>query len=180
MTSTKTKISIVKPIILVGPMGAGKSTIGKRLALQLERDFFDADQALEERTGATVSWIFEREGEAGFRVREEAIIDELSQKSGIVLATGGGAVLSAKSRALMKERGIVIYLAVPIDEQIYRTTHDPLQRRPLLQRPDREQVLHTLHAEREPLYQESAHFVICTGGRQVREVVRDIIQWINQ
>lgn len=160
-------------------MGAGKSTIGKRLAEELQRPFYDSDQVIEERTGATVSWIFEREGEDGFRVREEVVIDELSQKHEIILSTGGGAIISPKSRQLLHARGKVVYLAVTLDEQILRTTRDPLQRRPLLQRPDREQVLHTLHEQREPLYQEVAHYVLKTDGRPIREVVQEIIDWLK-
>ena len=121
-------------IFLVGPMGAGKSSIGKQLAQQLKMEFVDTDRVIEERTGADIDWIFDLEGEEGFRLREEGIIEELTAMQGIVLATGGGAVISAKNRTLLAARGTVIYLETSIEQQLERTRRD--KKRPLLQNTD--------------------------------------------
>ncbi len=118
-------------IFLVGPMGAGKSTIGRQLAQQLNMEFFDSDQEIERRTGADVGWVFDVEGEAGFRDREEKIINELTEKQGIVLATGGGSVKSRETRNRLSARGVVVYLETTIEKQLARTQRD--KKRPLLQ-----------------------------------------------
>lgn len=160
-------------IFLVGPMGAGKSTIGRRLARALERNFLDSDKEIEQRTGASISWIFDKEGEAGFRAREKLMIEELTRRSGIVLATGGGAILDPDNRRHLKERGLVIYLNVSIDEQLRRTRRDT--NRPLLQTEDRRGRLKQLFEIRDPLYREVADLIIGTDRRQTQGVVQMIL-----
>ena len=141
-------------IFLVGPMGAGKSTIGRHLADELHLDFFDSDQEIERRTGADIAWIFDLEGEDGFRKREENVINDLTDKQGIVLATGGGSIVTKAVRNRLSARGIVVYLQTTIDKQVARTQRD--KRRPLLQNEDPEQVLRDLAEMRNPLYEEVA------------------------
>lgn len=141
-------------LILVGPMGAGKTCIGERLAGLCELRLFDLDREIERDSGATVTGIFEREGEAGFRRREAAMLARLLEADGIVLATGGGAVLDGGNRALLRRRGFVVHLQASVAQQLERLAQD--HTRPLLARPDREQVLHGLAALRTPLYAEVA------------------------
>lgn len=141
-------------LILVGPMGAGKSCIGRRLAAYFDLPFTDADREIEQRTGASVTTIFECEGEPGFRARERAALAEVLGDDGVLLATGGGAVLDADNRRLLRERGFVVHLHVGVDQQLQRLARD--HSRPLLARDDREQVLHDLAASRAPLYAEVA------------------------
>ena len=117
-------------IFLVGPMGAGKSTIGRELANKLHLEFYDSDQEIERRTGADISWVFDLEGEEGFRKREESVIDDLTEKQGIVLATGGGSVISSMVRNRLSARGIVVYLETTIDKQVARTQRD--RRQPII------------------------------------------------
>lgn len=148
-------------LILVGPMGAGKTCIGEQLAARFGLRLLDADREIERDSGATVTRIFEREGEAGFRQRERAMLARLLQEDGIVLATGGGAVLDAGNRALMKERGFVVHLHASVEQQLARLADD--RTRPLLARPDREQVLRDLAAVRAPLYAEVADLVFDPG-----------------
>jgi shikimate kinase len=147
-------------IFLVGPMGVGKTTIGRQLAKLLGYEFIDSDHEIEARTGASISWIFDVEGEAGFRQREQAMIDALSQRSGIVLATGGGAVINPDNREVLKQRGIVVYLKADIDELLRRTAHD--KNRPLLQTDNPREKLTALLKEREPWYIEVADLVFDT------------------
>ncbi len=161
-------------IFLVGPMGAGKSTTGRVLARRLGLDFVDSDTEIEARTGADIPLIFEIEGEAGFRQREEAMIDELSQREGIVLATGGGAILSPANRRRLGARGFVVYLETSVEQQLERTQHD--RNRPLLQTDDREARLRRLLEERAPLYRETADLVVPTSGETPRRVVGRIIR----
>jgi shikimate kinase len=160
-------------IFLIGPMGAGKSTIGRQLAKQLRLEFHDSDHEIEARTGVDIPLIFELEGEAGFRRRESAIIDELTRLEGIVLATGGGAILDPVNRDHLRSRGQVLYLHASVDQQLARTRHD--RNRPLLQTDDPRQRLEELMAVREPLYRETANRVINTDTKRVRDVVREII-----
>ncbi|KRA76898.1 MULTISPECIES: shikimate kinase [unclassified Lysobacter] len=141
-------------LILVGPMGAGKSCIGRRLAERYGLRLADADREIEQRTGTTVATIFECEGEAGFRARERATLAELLAADGLLLATGGGAVLDPDSRALLRERGYVVHLQVSVEAQLERLARD--RTRPLLARDDREDVLRTLSAQRAPLYADVA------------------------
>jgi shikimate kinase len=160
-------------IFLVGPMGAGKSTIGRHLADELHLDFYDSDQEIERRTGADIAWIFDIEGEDGFRKREEGIINDLTDKQGIVLATGGGSIVSKAVRNRLSARGIVVYLQTTIDKQVARTQRD--KRRPLLQNNDPEQVLRNLAEERNPLYTEVADYVVETDDQSARAVANQII-----
>jgi len=133
-------------VFLVGPMGAGKTTIGRLLAKQLGRAFVDSDWYIESQTGADIAWIFAKEGEAGFRERETRAIDELTQKKQIVLATGGGAVMCADNREFLQQRGIVVYLNAPVDVQMARTAKD--KSRPLLQQPNPRKILQELYSAR--------------------------------
>ncbi|HVR81629.1 MAG TPA: shikimate kinase [Luteimonas sp.] len=149
-------------LVLVGPMGAGKSSIGKRLAERFGLAFVDADRDVELRTGAAVGTIFECEGEAGFRARERAALAELLGSHGQLIATGGGAVLDADNRKRMRARGFVVYLQVDVAGQLERLARD--RTRPLLQREDREDVLRQLAIAREPLYAEVADLRFDTNG----------------
>lgn len=160
-------------IFLVGPMGAGKTTIGRLLARELGLDFYDCDQEIEHRTGAAISWIFDMEGEDGFRDREQRMLEELTGRQGIVLATGGGAVLSEANRDLLKSRGTVVYLMASVPQQLERTRRD--QRRPLLrQSDDPEATLTRLMEVRDPLYREVADHIIKTGKRSPRAVSAEV------
>lgn len=155
-------------------MGAGKSTIGRQLSLRLGMSFLDSDHEIEARTGVDIPLIFELEGEAGFRKREQSVIDELTQLPGIVLATGGGAVLDSANRRNLDKRGRVIYLHATVNQQLKRTRRD--RNRPLLQTGDPRAKLEELMAIRDPLYREIADIIIETDGKRVRDVVRQIIQ----
>lgn len=164
-------------VFLVGPMGAGKTTVGRHLADLLGRSFIDSDHEIERRTGATIPWIFEKEGEAGFRLREEAVLAELTAMSDIVLATGGGAVTQAQSRAYLRDRGTVIYLYTPVAMQVARTSRD--RNRPLLQSGNPEIKLRELLAIRDPLYRSIAHHVVMTLDGSARELAQKIIHVIQ-
>jgi 3-dehydroquinate synthase len=161
-------------IFLVGLMGAGKTTIGRLLARKLGKRFVDSDHEIEARTGASIPWIFEIEGEASFRRREAEMIRELTGQHGIVLATGGGVVLDPANRAFLAERGTVIYLRAGINSILQRTSHD--RNRPLLQTPDPRRKLEELTAQREPLYREVADLVIDTGRPNVQSMVHTILE----
>jgi shikimate kinase / 3-dehydroquinate synthase len=163
-------------IFLVGLMGAGKTTIGRMLARKLGMRFVDSDHEIEARTGASIPWIFEIEGEASFRKREADMIRELSGQHGIVLATGGGAVLDPANRALLAERGTVVYLRASINSILQRTSHD--KNRPLLQTADPRRKLEELMTQREHLYREIAHLVIDTGRPNVQSMVNTILDQI--
>ena len=164
-------------IFLVGPMGAGKSTIGRHLADELHLDFFDSDQEIERRTGADIAWIFDLEGEDGFRKREENVSNDLTDKQGIVLATGGGSIVTKAVRNRLSARGIVVYLQTTIDKQVARTQRD--KRRPLLQNEDPEQVLRDLAEMRNPLYEEVADYIVDTDDQSARAVANQIISKIG-
>ncbi|KXI29190.1 MULTISPECIES: shikimate kinase AroK [Paraglaciecola] len=164
-------------IFLIGPMGAGKSTIGRHLADELHLEFFDSDQEIEKRTGADIAWIFDIEGEEGFRVREENVINDLTDKQGIVLATGGGSVVSKAVRNRLSARGIVVYLQTTIDKQVARTQRD--KRRPLLQNDDPESVLRRLAEERNPMYEDAADYIVDTDDQSARAVANQIIEKIG-
>jgi shikimate kinase len=163
---------------LVGPMGAGKSTIGRQLARCLKLKFIDSDREIEIRTGVDIPLIFELEGESGFRKRERKVINELTAKPGIMLATGGGAVMDELNRQHLAARGRVIYLHTSVEQQLQRTAHD--RNRPLLQTANPKQKLQELMAVRDPLYREIADWVIETDGCRVRDVVQKIVQKIEQ
>ena len=160
-------------IILVGLMGAGKTSVGKVLARLLDKVFFDSDHEIERATGVRVAVIFEFEGEAGFRAREHKMIVELVGRENVLLATGGGAVLSAENRALIKTNGTVIYLHAPVKSLLRRTQRD--RSRPLLQVPDPAAKLNELYAQRDPLYREVAHLVVDTGNQSVRTLAGQIV-----
>ncbi|AXA93756.1 3-dehydroquinate synthase [Massilia sp. YMA4] len=164
-------------VFLVGLMGAGKTTIGRMLARKLGMRFVDSDHEIEARTGATIPWIFEIEGEGSFRRREAEVIRELCGQEGIVLATGGGAILNPESRALLQQRGTVIYLRASIGSILARTSHD--KNRPLLQTADPRKKLEELLAQREPLYLEMAHLVVDTGRPNVQSMVQIIINQLE-
>lgn len=161
-------------IFLVGPMGAGKTTIGRLLAKQLQREFIDSDHYIQQQTGADIAWIFAKEGEAGFRERESRAIDELTQRPQLVLATGGGAVLRSDNRQYLHERGMVVFLDAPVAVQLKRTVKD--KSRPLLQQPNPRQVLEQLYAIRYPLYQQVAHLCVPTGHTYPKQMVKEIMQ----
>ncbi|UCE32156.1 MAG: shikimate kinase [Burkholderiales bacterium] len=164
----------MRRIFVVGMMGAGKSTVGKRLAARLGLDFVDADRELEARCGAGIPLIFDIEGEAGFRRREAALLDELTQRDRIVVGTGGGAVLDPGNRAMLSARGLVIYLRATAHELWTRTRRD--RNRPLLQTPNPRERIEQLVAERDPLYREVAGLIVDTGRQPVEHVVRAILE----
>lgn len=169
---------IVGNIFLVGPMGAGKSTIGRQLAKALHRKFYDSDKVIEQRTGVSISWIFEMEGEAGFRERETKAIEELTALENVVVATGGGAVLSAENRDFLRERGHVIYLSASTEQLYRRTARD--KKRPLLQTGDRRKQIEQLLATRDPLYRDVADIVLKTGDQSIQHTVNEVIKKLKQ
>lgn len=159
-------------IFLVGPMGAGKTTVGRRLAELRRMDFADSDQEVERRTGVDIAYIFEKESEAGFRRRESQVIADLTRRENLVLATGGGAVIDPENRRRLAERGFVIYLRAELPQQMRRTRHT--SHRPLLNGPDPEAILRKLFEVRDPLYQEVADLVIETRGRPAKALAQEI------
>lgn len=165
-------------ISLIGPMGAGKSSIGRQLARALGYAFRDSDKELERRTGVDIPMIFDIEGEEGFRRREKAMIDELSQAEQCVLATGGGAILDPDTRQRLRDRGLVVYLETSVAEQLRRTRRD--RNRPLLQTEDPEARLNNLMQQRQPLYLETAHLTVNTDHGGVQQVVREILRALEQ
>lgn len=165
-------------LILIGPMGAGKSTIGRLLAAELSRDFYDSDHEIQARCGADIPWIFDVEGEAGFRDRETQMIRDLTRHEGVVIATGGGAVLREENRRVLRESGTVIYLLTTVEQQLRRTAKD--RNRPLLQRGDREQLLREMFALRDPLYRATADVVVRTDRRGPRAVVNEIVRRVTR
>lgn len=165
-------------VFLVGPMGSGKSTIGRQLAAALGLSFQDSDHEIQRRTGVDIPTIFAFEGEAGFRTREKAVIDALSAVDGQVLATGGGAILDADNRRVLSSRGIVIYLHCSPEQQYRRTSHD--RNRPLLQTDDPLQRLRDLMAVRDPLYRETADLVVSTEKRSAATVVKEIVRLLEE
>ncbi len=165
-------------VFLVGPMGVGKTTIGRVLADQLNQEFFDSDREIEASTGADIPWIFDVEGESGFRLREQRMLNQLTLKSGIILATGGGAVLAEENRRNLQERGVVVYLRASIKQQVERTSRD--KNRPLLQTPNPELKIRELMKIRDPLYNEIADIVIDTNRRNPRSVGLEIIRQLKR
>lgn len=153
-------------------MGSGKSAVGRRLARELGRDFVDSDDEIEARTGVDIPFIFDKEGEAGFRRREQDAIEDLTLRPGIVLATGGGAIMTPANRDLLRDRGTVIYLHTSVRQQLRRTRRG--RERPLLKQGKRSEVLESLMTVREPLYREIADLVVETDARSVPSVVREI------
>lgn len=165
-------------IFLVGPMGVGKTTIGKKLARRLKKKFFDSDREIENRTGASINLIFDVEGEQGFRERESKVIEEITAKDGIVMATGGGAVLSDANRKILSERGIVIYLAASPDLLMTRTAYD--QNRPLLNTGNRLKKIKLLLKEREPLYYEVADKRLDVEGMTMKDIVNELTEFLEE
>lgn len=164
-------------IFLVGPMGAGKTSVGRYLAKQLNKDFYDSDEEIEKKMGVSLSWIFDLEGMAGYRAREMKIIDELSALSNIVLSTGGGCVETPEVRDFLKQRGTVVYMEVSLETQLNRLKRD--KKRPLLQGENPQEILIQLWKEREPIYENIADLSIVTDNRSVRDVCTDILAWLG-
>lgn len=161
-----------KNIILVGLMGAGKSTIGRSLAKKLKKDFYDSDRVIEERTGVDIATIFEIEGEEGFRKREAQVIAELCQCENIVLATGGGSILSEENRENMKNHGQVVYLSTTAELLYSRIRHD--KSRPLMQTSNPLETLKNLLKDREPYYKEVSDIVVTTGKQKATLIVKRV------
>jgi len=164
-------------VFLVGPMGVGKSTIGRLLAAELNLSFCDSDRAIEERTGADIPWIFDMEGEAGFRERETTVLTELAAESNLVIATGGGIVMRPKNCQIMKDAGYVCYLTASIEQLVERTARD--KKRPLLQVDNPRQKIIELLATRDPLYLSVADFVVNTDRRSPKSVAQEIASLVH-
>lgn len=165
-------------VFLIGPMGAGKTTVGRQLARALQLEFIDSDHEVELRTGADIPWIFDIEGEAGFRRRERAVIEDLCQRHGQVVATGGGAVLDPRNRADLARSGVVVYLSASAD-RIYARTQKS-QNRPLLRTEDPRARIEQILAEREPLYREIADLIVDTERRGVRSAASYIVRHLRE
>jgi shikimate kinase len=165
-------------IYLVGPMGSGKTTIGQRLARLLGKEFLDCDHELEAQTGASVSLIFDVEGEHGFRDRETRMLEELTSRPGVLIATGGGVVLREENRKLLSETGLVVYMRTSVRQQLRRLSRD--RSRPLLQTADRRKKLTDLAEERNPLYQEIADIVFPAQNRGLDSVAADLARIISE
>lgn len=164
---------MLQNIYLIGPMGAGKTTIGRQLSELLKCEFIDSDHEIEARTGANIPWIFDVEGESGFRAREELVIADLTLRESIVLATGGGVVMREENRKHLRERGFVVYLLTPVSVQMERTGRD--RNRPLLKTVDPRKKLTELMYQRDPLYRETAHIIMPTDGGSARDVALRIL-----
>ena len=168
----------MKNIFLIGPMGSGKTTIGRQLAARLDRKFYDSDREIEKRTGVDVALIFEIEGEEGFRLRETKMISELAKKQDSVIATGGGTILSEENRACLKQSGRVIYLKSSEEKLFERTFRD--KKRPLLNTEDCLATIKELLEKRGPLYEEIADLIICTDHRPIKQIINKISQNLNR
>jgi len=164
-------------IFIVGPMGSGKSTVGKIISDELFLDFFDTDDEIEKRTGASIDWIFDLEGEEGFRKRESEILSEMAQKNSIVLSTGGGIILDSSNRELLSSRGTVFYLSTPISIQVERTAND--KDRPLLKNGNPSEILSKLHEERKGLYESVSDHVVETDSKSSQEVASQIVKLVK-
>ena len=165
-------------IYFIGLMGAGKTTIGRLLAKQLGRDFYDSDVEIERKTGVKIPLIFELEGEDGFRKRETAAIEELTQLNNIVMATGGGAILLPENRALLKANGKIIYLRGKVNDLYQRTRHD--KTRPLLQGGNLRQKIERLYIQRDPIYTSLADYIVDTGAQSAVEITHTIEQLLTK
>lgn len=161
-------------VFLIGPMGAGKSAVGRQLAKILHLSFVDSDDEIESRTGVDIPFIFEKEGEEGFRKREVKVIDDLSVMDGIVLATGGGAVVDPQNRSHLGARGFVVYLFTTVDQQVARTQKG--RERPMLAKGNSREILEDLMVYRDPLYREIADLTVETDGRKVNAVASEILE----
>jgi len=165
-------------IFLIGPMGSGKSAVGRHLARLFRLSFHDSDADIEAKTGVDVAFIFEKEGEAGFRLRERESIDRLTRLEGVVIATGGGAVIHPENRRALAERGVVVYLETSVDQQLERTRHG--KHRPLLNDTDPKMKLGELMRQRALLYREIADLTVSTDGRRVQLVAEEIYRELNR
>jgi shikimate kinase len=163
---------------LIGPMGVGKTTVGRQLARALDREFIDSDHEIEQRTGANIPWIFDIEGEEGFRRRERAVIEDLSSRRALVIATGGGAVIDPRNRADMARSGVVVYLSASPDRIHARTRRS--QHRPLLRTADPRARIAELIAERDPLYREIADVILDTERRGVKSATAFIVRYLSE
>ena len=171
-------MAAIRNIFLIGPMGSGKSAVGRHLARLFHLTFYDSDADIEAKTGVDIAFIFEKEGEAGFRTREKESIERLTRLESIVLATGGGAVIEADNRRVLAERGIVVYLETSIEQQLERTRH--ARHRPLLNDTDPEEKLKELMLRRAALYAEIANITVSTDGRRVQLVAEEIQQALRR
>lgn len=165
-------------IYLIGPTGSGKTAVGRQLARDTGLEFMDSDQEIEKRTGVEISYIFEKEGEAGFRDREKDMIQELSRLGGMVIATGGGAVLAKENRDSLSDTGVVVYLKTSVKEQLKRTQRS--RKRPLLNKDNPRQVLEEMAAVRGPLYEEIADLNLDTSNQRVRSVAKKLRQLLEE
>jgi len=165
-------------VFLVGPMGSGKSAVGRQLAQRLGLAFVDSDDEIGARTVVDIAYIFEREGEAGFRQREAEVIDALTTREGLLLSTGGGAILDPRTRERLRTRGRVVYLQTSVDQQLARTRRS--NDRPLLNNEDPRGTLERLFQQRAPLYLEVAEIVVDTDGRKVKTVVDHICRQLGE
>ena len=165
-------------IFIVGPTGAGKTTVGRRVARHFGLEFFDLDAEIERRTGADIALIFDIEGEAGFRRREADMLDRLTARSQILLSTGGGAVLDSDSQKRLRSRGLVVYLETPVQRQIDRLRND--KRRPLLQNPNRREILTKMANERNPIYRELADLTVASESVSVARMARKVARELEQ
>lgn len=164
-------------IILIGPMGTGKTTVGRYLSRKLDRKFYDSDQEIEKSTGTNISWIFKIEGEAGFRKRESKIIEILLSKENIVLSTGGGTILSRENRELISNNRFIIYLNSPLDKLYARVSHD--KNRPLLGESNNIEEMRKIFREREPYYRSLANMIINTNKLSVKRIVNKIVRLVT-
>jgi shikimate kinase len=165
-------------VFLIGPMGSGKSAVGRQLARLLRFTFYDSDADIEAKTGVDIAYIFDKEGEPGFRMREKESIERLTRLDGVVLATGGGAVIDADNRRVLAERGTVVYLETSVDQQLERTRHG--RHRPLLNDTDPQEKLKELMLRRAALYKEIADLTVSTNGRRVQLVAEEIYQALHR
>jgi shikimate kinase len=174
---TSTSQNVKTQVVLVGPMGAGKTTIGKMLAKALKFEFYDSDREIVEKSGADIPWIFDVEGEQGFRYRETLMLKDLCKKDAIVLATGGGAVLKEENREMVSQKGVVVYLKTSVERQYLRTSKD--KNRPLLQRDDPKKILFELFEIRNPIYESIADMILITDKMNPKSIVRHIVQHVS-
>ncbi len=165
-------------VFLIGPMGSGKTTIGKQLAKLLKLDFYDCDHELERQTGASINLIFDLEGEAGFRLRESRMLEKIARKKGVLISTGGGVICSHQNRQLLRTHGFVVYLKTSTGNQLKRLSQD--KSRPLLQAKDRRQRLRELASVRNPLYDSTADLVFSTGSQSVLNTAKSLSSAIQQ
>jgi shikimate kinase len=165
-------------VFLIGPMGSGKSAVGRQLARLLRFTFYDSDAEIEAKTGVDIAYIFDKEGEPGFRLREKESVERLTRLDGVVLATGGGAVIDADNRRVLAERGTVVYLETSVDQQLERTRHG--RHRPLLNDTDPQEKLKELMLRRAALYKEIADLTVSTNGRRVQLVAEEIYQALHR